>query len=408
MSDVIQDLPPSMFSGIVVFVDDEIEKPDSYVYHLKENFNRSGFPVLIYKELPWDFIENFHSISYVLLDWNLNAGLSVGHRVRENVEFIQRIRNKTLAPIIVFSALSKEEIVEEIKTQICDDPSNELSSTEISNLIIISKADNLSFKELMEEIYDDIKNQTSLYALKEWELSLRNAKQEMVSFFYKISVDWAAEYYRASVKDNTDPAFVLQEMLFDNLKVRQTSISLDQEIFNQHNSEESSEANSVVDGNADLEEDLEINEIIQAGMFYKYDDKKPEMVFAGDVFKDSEDNYYVNIRPQCDCIPRSIDLDEVELYLVPAEYKSYKGHYKTKRKLDSELRSKPAPVYCVVQPFKQGTLILNFKKFCISKYARWKHKRIGRFLPPQLSYIVQTFCLFLQRPGLPPYPRYKS
>lgn len=397
---------PSILSGVIVFIDDDLNKEGTAADRLYRDLVEHNLPVVPYSELPGILtVQHFHSVSFVLLDWNTSENYK-----KDNLYFIEEVRKKTLAPIVIFTAYSKETVLREIRETIEDEAMlKHWTDTDYKNLIILNKDEVKDFNELKQKILANYKKQPSLYTLKEWESKLRIAKQKMISFFHGISVNWASEYFRSATEDKTDPGYVLQELLFSNLKARQDCLELEQEIFLTGTKEKGEELLNLTESQAKEVEDNELNSLIQATLFLNYDDKyNPEMLFSGDVFEDNDGYYWVNIRPQCDCIPRGKELGDVELFLIRAEHCPY-GKFNSKTRYQEYLKKKASPLTCHIYPFNEGVLTFEFKTFRVQKYKELSNqKRVGRLLQPVLPYLIQEFGLFLQRPGLPPYPKYIS
>ena len=128
------------------------------------------------------------------------------------------------------------------------------------------------------------------------------------------------------------------------------------------------------------------------------------MVHTGDIYKVVENEktlYYINVRPQCDCIPREgITIDKIKLYLVRGEEKeiarcSYNKKYGTFADIESRV---------TIFPINHKAIQFELGDFEIKTYGEYRQHRIGRLLPPFITRLVQKFASYTQRQGLPRIP----
>ena len=111
--------------------------------------------------------------------------------------------------------------------------------------------------------------------------------------------------------------------------------------------------------------------------------------------------YFINVRPQCDCIPRDgIVLGDVDLYLIKGTEKAINkcnfipkyGNFS-----DTETKVTIFPIFHKAIQFKLGD-------FSVKKFSEMREKRIGRLLPPFITKLVQKYALYIQRQALPRIP----
>ena len=106
----------NLFKGIGMVVDDHVNKEEDTINGIVKYLeNDNHLPLVKYKGLP-DNIESicFSSLSFLLLDWELNtlvdeAGNPIQNanlkeqNARDNVEFIKQVVDKVVIPIFIFS-----------------------------------------------------------------------------------------------------------------------------------------------------------------------------------------------------------------------------------------------------------------------------------------------------------------
>ena len=124
---------------------------------------------------------------------------------------------------------------------------------------------------------------------------------------------------------------------------------------------------------------------------------------SGDLFKLPKQRFLLNLRPDCDCIPRQETVvDDVELHCVegevirPSELHSIhnQGHF--------DERVWESIVFSI---YERKSIRFNFKKLSVKKFSELKGKRVGRLLHPYVTRIQQRYALYVQRQALPRIPK---
>ncbi|MDR1244513.1 MAG: hypothetical protein LBJ98_00855 [Endomicrobium sp.] len=376
-----------LFRGVGVIIDDALksEKETAHdgIWEIKKSFEDKNIPLLTYFELPDNNTKNFNSISFLLLDWDL-IGLEQGidlpqAAIDDNITFIQQFNDICFVPIFIFSNESKESIEEQlVMADLYDDKKS-------NNIFIKSKSDFVNV-DLFTVIEEWIKQTPSIYVLKEWELSLQQGKNSLFWDFYHINPEWAKILYETINKDGGDLSYEMSDILFENLKTRTLPVNFDTSIL-------SASATTTITPD-------EIKQVLEGQRFRKHN---LNMIFTGDVFlKDGK--YYINVRPQCDCISRKEGetIDNVKIYLIEGkEIIANELTKKQKSKLidDSEISK------FVTFPINGGKFIqFDFKEFAIVEFRDYKPYRIGTLLPPFITKLIQKYAAYMQRQGLPRIP----
>ena len=150
--------------------------------------------------------------------------------------------------------------------------------------------------------------------------------------------------------------------------------------------------------------EVELRGLIRETSFRKSDVLPDGEVRSGDLFASVEkDRYWLNLRPDCDCIPRDgSDIGEVELYCV-----------RGKRLKPSQLRRRfknghfdetvsQSVVFAVLEEGR--SILFDFTQFRVWKFADLRERRIGRLLHPYITRVQQRYGLFVQRQALPRVP----
>ena len=374
-----------LFSGIGVIIDDEINKPESSIKKVMSSFEEKNIPFLAYEDLPSaELVHNFHSVSFVLLDWKWNADASDELLLRENTAFITALHEICFVPVFIFTDEEPTSIISQLEGV-------GIYSITKNNLIFVKhKSEVDTTAKLFEAISGWVKNTLPVYIIKEWESKKRKASNSLFQSLYNINPNWVKVFLETSKKDDIDAAFELDELLYENLHSRMSLINLMDMPINREEpiSYEASE----------------IRDLMQGQRFLPAEKLLSEMIFTGDIYKDEHEGvreYYINVRPQCDCIPRDgVVLGDVDLYLI-------KGTEKTINKcsfnpkfgnfLDTETRVTIFPIFHKAIQFKLGD-------FSVKKFSEMREKRIGRLLPPFITKLVQKYALYMQRQALPRIP----
>jgi hypothetical protein len=383
-----------LFNGISVIIDnafnnDEDSKNDD-IFKIKEIFESNNIPIVTYTEIPDnETINNFKNANFILLDWNLSIG---GSQIilGDNIDFLHKMNEISLVPIFIFTKENPDEIksILEEKNLYNPNSSNNIFIKQKSDLLRNEKGENDNTL-LFVEIEKWFNATPSIYVLKEWEHSLNKAKQNLFIDFYNINPNWVNVIWQTLEKDKVNQSIELAELLFDNIHTRIFPIEFDNSIL------EEKELDKI--------DSIDIKKVLEGQRYLPYSDEyQPEMIFTGDLFLIDE-TYYLNVRPQCDCIPRKeININDINLYLIAGVQKTDFKKLSFSKKLglfpDIETRSSIFPVH------DNKFIQFQLGDFSLEKYQDIRDKRIGRILPPFINKIQQKYGLYMQRQGLPRIP----
>ena len=400
-----------LMSGVGIVIDDALnpEKKDEndLIWQITKQIDEKHIPYCSFYEIPDEkVVENFKDINFVLLDWKLDSeidsdlkemGVTGGSQLSEsyiedNIDFLRNLKKNCFAPVFIFSSLSTDQITKRLKKE------NLYDNTK-PNFIFVKQKNDLITQDkktptLFNEIENWLKENSSIYVLKEWEIKFRQAKNQLFWSFYEINPAWPNVIWNAYKKDSVDMSNELGGLITKNLNARMSRFSFDEEILKIANP-------------AIKKED--IKKVLEGEKYIKADLLSDDEINTGDIFKIKKDKYSLNIRPACDCIPNrnksNASIDEVMLYCIPG---SKITNRKTEDKYNSTYGNFPglesdsnAIVFCIDD---QKTIDFRFKNLQLIKFSELKAKRIGRLLPPYITLIQQRYALYLQRQGLPRIP----
>lgn len=431
----------SLFKGIAVIIDDEIDKSETSIYGIKKLIEKKNIPVLAYSNIPQpEIVEALTNISFIILDWEY-LGSAVKEDTEERImiptalhddteekllDFIKCILSQIFVPTFIFTGRDPEKIVERLKE-------NDLWSDNHPNRIFIKqKSDLNSEQKLFSAIENWLKEMPSVYVLKEWEKIINKTKNDMFLELYRYSPNWSKIIWEVLKEDSIDNQYEFGEFVTRCFVNRIGEYSFDEECLS--TSREISQS--------------ELADILQGERYIKYS-KQPVQAYTGDVFKDGK-HFYLNIRAQCDlsrpnqsgeynptlyCIKGSklkdkdivtedieitsegklifnadkaytfeeladICQDENKLSILNNKFRNHRnGIFFNKGEL---LEKRPIVIVACIA----GEKAIKFDLVDIIPilYKEINGKRIGRLLPPYITRVQQRCSQYIVREGVMPIP----
>jgi hypothetical protein len=392
----------NLLDGIAVVIDDEIEVKGANINSLIDQIKKRRMPYLAYQDLPEpDVIRHLGSISFLLLDWKLQAidsstlvtdGVTIPdtieeYAIKENIDFLIKLNESWVIPIFIFTNENTEKIINVLEEN------GLYERGKLNNIFVRSKSELTGRTKLFKTLENWIEKNLSIFVLKEWELKYQKAKSRLFNDFYSLSPNWPRILWKNFKKDGVNMSQELGEVISKNLHSRMTPFVFDDTIL------------SKIKKNPEKDE---IRRVLEGERYLKRSQLHKDHIGTGDIFKENyEDNgetryrYYLNIRAQCDLVRSS----NPELYCL-------KG-----RLLDETLiNKKNGSIFknghfiekinqAIVTSIDDGKIIeFLFNDLKIKKWNGLKTKRIGRLLPPYIINIQQRYALYIKRQGLPRTP----
>lgn len=386
-----------LLSGIAVVIDDEIDSKGATINNLIRQIKQQHIPCLTFKTLPeLQVVEHLGGVSLLLLDWLLMPNVDPASRVKlpstlqkenikQNIDFLKALRATSFMPIFIFTNEDPDVVIKELESNGLYDEAHH------NHILVKRKSDledsSLKNEKLLKEVLEWIKSTPTIYLLRSWNKEYRRARTELFHYLYGLSPVWPSIMWRAFEKDGVNGSLGLGEMISKNLHSRMAPFQLDESLLETIKAVSQEELRGVLQGERFIPE-----RYLHKGM-----------VACGDTF-DHENILYLNIRPDCDCIPRkSGEIDEISLYFLEGtkvtaskEGKSFCHKYGLFPERDNEA--------IVFSMYQGDTYTFSFKELQITKVKDCKGKRIGRLLHPFLNRIQQRYSYYLQRQGLPRIP----
>ncbi len=392
----------SLFHGIAVVIDDQIHEAGATVRHIQKSIEDAGCHVVPLSALPSDAsIVNFREVAFFVLDWNLYGtalkelggedGISVPSTMVEDnaasiVHFLKELKKVRFAPVFIFT----EESVEIVTTAL-KEHADLYDEADPSHICVMSKGD-VAERGLFNVLADWMKVAPSAYVLKKWEKAYAKAKNELFIDFYVKSPRWPIIVWKNFEDDSVSPPALLGRLIGRNLVSRMALFECDLELFPEMMQAVGEDTQS--DGAA-------VRKVFEGERFLAQDRLDPLAIEPGDIFENADGTYHINIRPDCDCIPRGNDkLDNLDLYLLKGTDRTSDLKYDTVNGLIQEKDNE-----VIVFPVYDGKALgFKFKKLHTKKWKDVKATRKGRLLPPALTRLQARYGAYVQRPGLTRVP----
>jgi hypothetical protein len=396
---------PSLFHGIAVLIDDEIQDERASIRAIQSQIEAEGCHVVTMSKLPTQAsVPNLREVAFFILDWNLygrslreTAGdgpIVVPQGLKEQnaadaIKFLKDLKSIRFAPVFIFT----DELVEEITDELKKDK-DLYDEQDPSHILVMSKGE-VQAKGIFSVLSTWMQSAPSVYVLKRWERAYQVAKNALFVDFYAKSVLWPLYLWKTYQEDDVSASMELGSVIGRNLLSRMAPFDFDLAPF----------ADALKSADADEGKSRDILlKVLEGDRFVSKEQLHGDSIAPGDVFKKSKE-FFINIRPDCDCIPRGgSDPDSVKLYLLKGDKlssgqvtKRHREKYGSIEEDDSE---------AVVFAMKDGISVsFQLAELYIETWGDWKALRIGRLLPPFLTRLQQRYSAYLQRPGLTRVPK---
>ena len=387
-----------LMSGIGVVIDDaydehcvdpvDEDRQADPIFEIVEQIGQEwNLPFLTASSMPpedaWPGL--LRAASFILLDWRLwpvGATQLEQAGIERNIRFLNEAKDY-FVPVFIFTNESPEDVTARLPEGVYPEEAPEKS------FVFVRKKANLLTDGALDfgHMEQWLTGNASVYALKTWDCVFHAAKKELFGSMYARSPDWPRVFWKAYADDGVDPSSSLTHLINDSLRGRMRTSAFEAEVL----AEPAAEVRR---------EDLQA--LIAETSVRPQEVLPGDEIGCGDMFRQPQGKFLLNLRPDCDCVPRGgAELDDVELYCVegkrmrPVEVREgYKeGHFNE--------RVWEAVAFSV---HERRSVRFDFRKFCVRKFSELKNQRIGRLLHPYLTRIQQRFGLYLQRQGLPRIP----
>jgi hypothetical protein len=381
--------------GIALVIDDKaFPKPKEerdLVVKIIEKIKHDNVPLCVYDNLAeaQKAINNFSSVSFLILDWDMQGQLNIESaegiikpsQANRVIKFIEEFKKVCFCPIFIFSNAGIRDIQDKLKEN------NLFFDDENKNFIHVqAKKDLIKGKKLFSVINNWITDNPTNYTLKNWDIAFLNAKTDTFWHLYSKSPVWPKVMWESFTEDSIDPHSNLNEIIYRLIKSRTTLIKLDPKKINRRKHP--------------INHD-EIIDVITGMMFLDKKNIPENDIRPGDIFK-KQQNYFINIRPECDTVIKREGYDG-KIYLLKGmkisttQFK--KNHYNKKYGIIPSHTN-----FLLFGLDGKNFIRFNLKEILLSDLDEMKDHRICRLLPPYINDVQQQYSSYVGRFGLPRIP----
>ncbi len=391
-----------LMSGIGVVIDDALteesvvkENSDGHEDLISQIVNwfesEWNVPFVKRRSLPDEvFWSNMLRVaSFVLLDWNLWAtgGEAAKRKTIDDITRFLKSAKQNLVPVFILTNESPDDVMAELATQSDDEHSLE---AEHSNFLFVKpkssfwNGESVEIEHLEKWVYGN----ASIYALKTWSRTFDQAKSELFDAMCKRSVNWPRIFWQNYREDSIDPSVSLTTLINDSLMGRMRVDAFQ---------------GRYLDGDTEDVASEELRRLIAETSFRSKHVLPDDEVRCGDLFRSGERTFWLNLRPDCDCIPRgSRTLNNIDVHCV--EGKLIDRDKLEEQKFEYGQFLSPVGQSVVFGIVEGDSILVRFNKLRVCKYSELKKHRIGRLLHPYVTTLQQRYATYIQRQGLPRIP----
>jgi hypothetical protein len=413
-----------LVNGIAIVIDDKIDSDDDLINNLIDQIESRDIPCVKFRKLPVPdnkFIAHIHGVSFILLDWELldtpideneipQIDMPIDTFGNANVAFLKKICETLFVPVFIFTYRSPEEVRSKLVSE------NLYYEDGQPNFIFIERKSELTDNRLFDRIGNWIKENPPVYVLKTWAHEYRVAQSQLFADFYNFNPSWVT-VLKKCFKDDCLPmpavSVEIMTLIKDNLSARMRMSGLEEEGLG---------------GDVSSSDRKQIRQILEHSRFIGNDKLPADEVRCGDVFL-QKGNYFLNIRPDCDCIARKNEIGTVMLHLLKGKIVLEENfgidetikqlQVEQDRKKQEEILEKFYHSFILgeyghfyekaneaIIPFMyQGnTISFKFRDIIVKPFSDLASNRIGRLLPPFLTHVRTRYAQYLLRQGLPRIP----
>ena len=388
----------NLMSGIAVVIDDAFGENSSdgdqdRIVQLVNDIE-ANWKIPFYKthEIPSHkkIRENLlKSASFILLDWHLskNGGATLEDAdIKKNIQFLEQAKDY-FVPVFIFTNANPSDVSAALPDSLYNKDRPE------RNFIFIKQKENLIEGALFDSIKDWIQKSASVYTLKVWEQAFYEAKKSLFSSMYAKSPDWPKVFWKSYKDDHVEPSSSMAHLI-NNILIGRMELDIFKEEI------------APLEISDCLKQDIQ--SVWEEASFIQKGNLPANSVKSGDLFiekSESDEKYFLNIRADCDCIPRNrTKIDSVELYCIEGKTMTpeqveelFMTEYGTFNEQENQ---------AIVFGIHDGkTIRFKFRKLVLRKFSEIKNNRIGRIIHPYITRIQQRYALYLQRQGLPRIPQ---
>lgn len=383
-----------LFTGIGIVIDDMVyadnDIADRIVPIVKELEEKSHFPLIKYDHIPSiDTVSHFSNASFLIIDWEINpikgqlgdfsSDFHPGdfwkkENTKAIIDLIKKVIEYSYMPIFVFSNHDKATIAENLKN-------NDVNLDKCP--VFVESKSVLNPGHIFERITTWVDSVSGVYVAKAWEMALSKAKNQFFMEMANNSSHWPKVLYNTALVDSVSPSVEITHAISQNIFSRMSPIEITEEQIKKDTSTHNKE---------------EVLSIMRGQFFME---TKSNESLVGDFYKWKSGEFYMNIRPTCDCVKDRPNNDG-KVYLLRccklSENKAKTEYYDNGHFKESVDCAIVGPLY------KNNYYRINFSAIKVEEVVNCYEKKVGRILPPIINHITERYGLYVQRQALPRIP----
>ncbi len=379
-----------LLSGIAVVIDDALKKEKDEgngdrIFDIIDKIKEQDIPLYMESEIPSDKTCDslLRSASFVLLDWKLWEAVGdtlEKKKIEENIEFLDRAK-RHFTPVFILTNENIDDIEQHLD---CCKFYDKKDSRK--NFIFIEDKHRMNIDNVFNPIKEWMSTNASVYTLKAWEQAFYKAKEDFFCSMYEKSPSWPIVFWSSYKEDGVEPSSLIANLINNNVLARMNNSIFKESVLNREQGETDREQNNI--------DPQDVKSVLAGSIFIPEENLSKDEIRAGDIFKKKRNKYLINIRADCDCIPRDeTSLDDIALLCIEGSSVNPKKVYDLERVWQS-----------IVFGIDKKTVQFDFRKFISIKYGNVCCKRVGRLNHPYITRVQQRFAFYLQRQGLPRIP----
>ena len=390
-----------MMSGIAVVIDDALDgdpgtgadgaEGDDLIGQIVDWFEREWeLPFVKETSLPkaalWPNL--LRAASFVLLDWRLwgAGGETLRQSVIEDIKEFLKSARENLVPVFILTNENPGDVTAELPAEVYGEPAAGTNFVFVEQKSGLWSGTSVDVDRLKEWVYGN----ASVYALKTWDRILDGAKSELFQAMCIRSVNWPRVFWETYRADGAEPSASLTNLINDSVRGRMRLDAFE---------------DGHLSGAFKQVADDELRELIAETSFRRDEFLPEEEIRCGDLYQGSGGKYWLNMRPDCDCIPREgDDARKIEVYCVEGKKLGPTGLNKA---FDPDTGSFKERVFQSIgfAIVDGASVVFNFRKLRVMPFSEVKARRVGRLLHPYLTRVQQRYALYTQRQALPRVPK---
>jgi hypothetical protein len=402
----------SLLSGPVVFIDDEIEDPDSQAFALLNEIRSTGRPVAVARAVPNnpdEWLDHWQSVAFVVLDWDLSPGSggstgagTLSEFARKKLfNFVEALLLKIFCPIFIISAEDTDDISRQLSANAAlMDQSGHLDG----RIAVFPKA--ILMDKLLDHLTGWVAASPALSALKAWEREYDSAKNKLFIDLNRLEPDWPVYVWQAADLDEVDPSFELASVISTNLQNRFNPVVFDVAAITSYTGTISAESRlKVAEGRTVLPAEALSEKMVLPGDLFRFVDLATDPD-SGEI--------WINVSPACHTIGRKkknldgtpkldkngdVEREPIRLHLLRGRRHPQPKTAKEWNALDRmRMQTNSILVHSIIDGFPYE---FSFGDAQILEWHAISEFRIGRLLQPFVTRAQQMHAAYIQLEGLP-------